>query len=244
MSVLLWIILMTLVNGVIALAGVIFFIFPKKSLNKILIILVSFSAGALIGGAIFHLIPEAITEISLAYTFVLLTSGFILFLFLEIFLHWHHCHESPCPHPFTKLIVYGDAIHNFIDGLIIAGAFILSIPLGILTSFLIILHELPQEIGDFGVLVYGGFGKKKALFYNFLAQLTAVLGGLIGYFFIHSDKYAAFLLPVAAGGFLYISINDLIPEIFKEKSIKKIILNLLALILGILVLISSRILVG
>lgn len=244
MSILLWIILFTVLNGLLSLIGVISFFFSKKNLSKILIFLVSFSVGALLGGAFFHLIPEAIEELSLVYTSLLVTTGFLLFFLLEIFLHWHHCHEAPCPHTFTHLILYGDAIHNFIDGLVIAGSFIISIPFGIITSSLIILHELPQEIGDFGILVYGGFERKKALFYNFLAQLTAVLGGLLGYFFINTKPYASFLLPIAAGGFLYISINDLIPEIFKEKNIKKIILNIIIMILGLLVLISSKILVG
>jgi len=243
MSTLLWILLATFLNGLLALIGIVFF-FSRKIIDKILIYLVAFSVGGLFGGAIFHFIPEAIEKLSIDLTFTLLTSGFLLFFLLETLLHWHHCHELHCPHPFTHLILYGDAVHNFVDGLIIAGSFIISVPFGIITSALIILHELPQEIGDFGVLVYGGFSKKKALFYNFLSQLTSILGGLMGYFFIKSQEYASFLLPIAAGGFLYISINDLIPEIFKEKNPKKIIFHIIAIILGLLLLISAKILAG
>jgi len=244
MNELLWILLFTLLNGLVALLGVVILFLSKKVIDRLLTYLVAFSIGGLLGGALFHFIPEAIEKLSTAVTFTLLTSGILLFFLLEILLHWHHCHESHCPHPFTHLILYGDAIHNFIDGLIIAGSFIISIPFGIITAILIILHELPQEIGDFGVLIYGGFSKKKALFYNFLSQLTAVIGGLVGYFFINSQDYAAFLLPIAAGGFLYISINDLIPEVFKEKDPIKIILHLLAIIMGLLVLISAKFLAG
>jgi len=246
MIALLWIVLMTFLNGLTAFIGVISFFFSKNFFNKILLFLVSFSIGALLGGAAFHLIPESVEKLSLILTCLLIITGFSIFFLLETILHWRHCHEKECKiHPFTKLILYGDAIHNFIDGLIIASAFIISIPLGILTSILIISHELPQEIGDFAVLVYGGFKKKDALFYNFLAQLTSVLGGVIGYFLLSLIKpVAELLLPIAAGGFIYIAVNDLIPEIFREKSLKKIILNLIAIALGLLLLISARILVG
>ncbi len=244
MNALLWIILMTFINGLLGLAGAFSFLISQKSLNKILIFLVSFSIGTLIGGAVFHLIPESIAKLSIILTSMLVTTGFLLFFLLETILHWHHCHEAHCPHPFTQLILYGDAIHNFIDGLIIAGAFIISVPLGIITSLLIMAHELPQEIGDFAVLVYGGFKNKKALLYNFLAQLTSILGGIVGYFFLNATKYSAVLLPIAAGGFLYIAINDLFPEVFKEKNIKKIIVHTIAIILGLLLLLSAKVFAG
>jgi len=237
---------MTLINGLVALAGAFSLFISKKSLNKILLFLVSISIGGLIGGAIFHLIPEAIKELSLTKTFLIGFLGIIIFYLVEIYLHWHHCHKNGAcsEHPYTHLILYGDAIHNFIDGLIIASSFIISIPLGILTSLLIIAHELPQEIGDFGVLVYGGFTKSKALFYNFLVQLTSVLGGILGYYFLQVNNYAIYLLPFAAGGFLYIAIGDLIPEILKEKDKRKRIINLLGIILGLAVLISAKIFAG
>mgnify|MGYP001616732233 CR=1 FL=1 len=237
---------MTLINGLVALAGAFSLFISKKSLNKILLFLVSISIGGLIGGAIFNLIPEAIKELSLTKTFLIGFLGIIIFYLVEIYLHWHHCHKNKkcSEHPYTHLILYGDAIHNFIDGLIIAGSFIISIPLGVLTSLLIIAHELPQELGDFGVLVCGGFSRRKALFYNFLAQLTSVVGGIIGYYFLQVNNYAIYLLPFAAGGFLYIAIGDLIPEVFKEKNWKKRIINLLGIIIGLAVLISAKIFAG
>jgi zinc and cadmium transporter len=246
LSTLTWIILMTFINGLLALAGVFTFFISKKQLNKTIMFLVALSVGALLGGAIFHLIPEAIRDLSTTTTFLIGFLGIIVFYSLEKFLHWHHCHKNgKCDeHPYTHLILYGDGIHNFIDGLIIASAFIINIPLGILTSVLIMAHELPQEIGNFGVLIYGGFSKAKALTYNFIVQLTAILGGILGYFFLEASKYAAYLLPFAAGGFLYIAIGDLIPEIFKEKNIKKIITNIIAIILGLALLYSAKRFIG
>jgi zinc and cadmium transporter len=246
MKTLYWIILMTLINGFLAFGGVFTFFISKKSLNKILMFLVAFATGALLGGAFFHLLPEAYTELKFIKTIILLLAGFAIFYFIERALHWHHCHnEEKCDkHPFTYLTLYGDAIHNFVDGLIIASSFIVAIPLGILTSLLIMAHELPQEIGNFGVLVYGGFSKKRALFYSFLAQLTAIIGGVLGFYFLNLKEHAVFLLPIAAGGFIYIAFMDLIPEILKEKNIRKIIINIIGIALGILLLISAKVLVG
>jgi len=244
MGILFWIILMTLINGLLAFSGAFSFLFSKKSLSKITIFLVSFAIGALLGGALFHFIPEALEKISITIIILLTILGGLLFLIIEKLLHWHHCHDGKCEHTFTYLILFGDSIHNFIDGLIIAGSFLISIPFGIITSLLIITHELPQEIGNFGVLIHGGFKRGKALFYNFLAQLTSVFGGILGFFFLSLKDYSVYLLPIAAGGFLYIAIGDLIPEVFKEKNKIKIIINLMLIILGLLVLLSAKFLAG
>lgn len=245
MEILFWIILVTLIDGLLALTGAFSFLLSKKFFNKILIVLVSFSVGALLGGAFFHLIPESLNSLKLAKTIILFALGIVLFLVLEKMIHWRHCHNQECKiHPYSYLILYGDAMHNFIDGLLIAGSFLVSIPIGIVTSILVLAHELPQEIGYFGVLVHGGFSKKRALFFNLLSQLTAVIGGLAGYFFLSLTKYSAYLLPIAAGGFIYIAVQDLIPEIFKEKDNKKRIINLIAVIAGLIVLISAKWLAG
>ncbi|MEK6914518.1 MAG: ZIP family metal transporter [Nanoarchaeota archaeon] len=244
MQTLYFILIATIINGLIAFAGASLFFINEKKLEKFLILFLSFETGALLGGVFFHFIPESLEEISIIKTTILTILGFIIFLSLEKFLHWHHCHTEKChEHTFTYLLIYGDAIHNFIDGLIIASSFIISVPVGIITSSLIIAHELPQEISDFAVLIYGGFTKKKALIYNFLSQLTAIIGGVLGYFFLSIKDQAIFLIPISAGGFLYIAISDLIPEIFKEKDIKKIIINLIFIILGISLLISAKIFV-
>jgi len=244
LSVLSWILLVTFINGLLAFAGLGFYFLFKRNLNKVLIFLVSFTTGALLGGAFIHFLPEAYEELGLLKTVGITILGFVLFLVLERVLHWHHCHDGKCDrHPFTYLLLWGDGIHNFIDGVIIAGGFLISVPFGIVTSLLILAHELPQEIGDFGVLIYGGFSKGRALWYNFLSQLTAVLGGVLGYLFLRPGD-VVYLLPIAAGGFIYIAVADLIPEIFKEKDSVKVVVNLMMIILGLLVLVSGKFLGG
>ena len=235
---------MTGINGLLAFAGVLSFLISKKNLHKILLFLVAFSVGALLGGAFFHLIPEAVEGLGLLRAILLILVGFVVFFFIEKFLHWHHCHEDSCEHTFTYMILIGDGIHNFIDGLIIASSFIISIPFGILTSILIMLHEFPQEIGDFGVLVHGGFSRGKALFYNFLSQLTAVLGGILGFFFLGLHEQAVFLLPIAAGGFIYIAFMDLFPELWKGHEGGKRLRHMIFVILGMLILLSAKLLAG
>ncbi|MBD3249438.1 hypothetical protein GF336_05315 [Candidatus Woesearchaeota archaeon] len=137
---------------------------------------------------------------------------------IEKFLHWHHCHKGKCDiHTFTYMNLIGDGVHNFIDGLIIAASFSVDISFGVITTIAVIAHEIPQEIGDFGVLVYGGFGRLKALAFNFLSAVTAIIGAVIGYLISGSvEGFVPFLLPFAAGGFIYIAASDLVPELHKE----------------------------
>ncbi|MBW2965895.1 ZIP family metal transporter, partial [Candidatus Woesearchaeota archaeon] len=184
MSILLWIIGATLIVSLIAWIGIISLAIKAKLLKKILLLLVGFSAGALMGGAFLHLIPEAVEKSGLSFVSLYVLIGFSAFFITERFLYWHHCHkEGKCPvHMFTYMNLIGDGIHNLIDGLIIAASFIVNIPFGIVTTIAIIAHEVPQELGDFAVLVYGGFTKLKALFYNFLSALTAIIGAILGYF--------------------------------------------------------------
>jgi len=245
MSVLLWIIAATVLNSLVALVGAVSLACSKNTLERILHALVGFSAGALLGGAFFHLLAESLEEIPAMEAFYILFAGFILFFLIERFLHWHHCHEGKCDvHAFSYLILFGDAIHNFIDGIIIAAAFIVNFGVGIVTTVVVISHELPQELGDFGVLVYGGFDRKKALIYNFLAQLTSVLGGIIGFFLIGNSGLSIYLLPFAAGGFIYIGASDLIPELHKQASMKKTIGAFAFFLLGILFMIGIKLVFG
>jgi zinc and cadmium transporter len=238
METLIWIILATLIVSVISLIGIFTLSLKDKYLQKILLLLVSLSAGALMGGAFFHLIPEALEKSPATTVLGSVLAGFVLFLIIEKVLHWRHCHKDHCPiHTFAYMNLFGDAVHNFIDGLIIAASFLIDIKLGITTTFAVALHEIPQEIGDFGVLRHAGFSKLKALAYNLLTALTAVLGGILGYFLQSSTELVTlFLLPFAAGGFLYISASDLIPEIRKELNAKKSLLNLVVFLVGILIM--------
>ena len=209
-----WAISASIVVSLISFVGVITLLLKENVLEKILLLLISFSAGALIGGAFLHLIPEAVEKSGQSGVYLFVIVGFILFFILEKYLHWRHCHKGKCDiHTFTYLNLVGDGVHNFIDGLIIGSSFVVSVNFGIATSFAIIMHEIPQEIGDFGVLVYGGLNKNKALFYNFLSAITAVIGTVIGYALANtSDDFLKLLMPVAAGGFIYIASCDLIPE--------------------------------
>lgn len=216
--------------------------FSKETLKKVLFYLVALAVGGLMGGAFLHLLPEAIDKMETMNVFLYALTGFFLFLIIEKVIHWRHCHEGDCPvHSFAYMNLIGDAVHNFIDGLIMAAAFISGTGLGVASALAIFLHEVPQEIGDFGVLVYGGIERKKALFYNFLTAITAVLGGIIGYYFLSfAEISSAFLLPFAAGGFLYIAATDLIPEIRREDSIRKSVLNFSIIFLGILAMYFLR----
>ncbi|MDD5356239.1 MAG: ZIP family metal transporter [Candidatus Omnitrophica bacterium] len=230
-----WALAASVIVSLISFVGIISLLLKENLLNKILLLLISFSAGALIGGAFLHLIPEAVEKSGHSEVYLFVIVGFILFFILEKYLHWRHCHKGKCEiHTFTYLNLVGDGVHNFIDGLIIGSAFVVNINFGIATSFAIIMHEIPQEIGDFGVLVYGGLNKNKALFYNFLSALMAVLGTVIGYVLANiSDGFLKLLMPMAAGGFIYIASCDLIPELHKQQDIKKATLAMAVFILGV-----------
>lgn len=230
--------LSVIIVSLISLIGVFTFAVNSEKIKKVLIYLVSFAAGTLLGDAFVHLIPEAFESIENKLFLSLgILGGILAFFVIEKFLHWRHCHEVACddhPHPFTYNILIGDCFHNFIDGMIIAGSYLVSIPIGIATTLAVIFHEIPQEIGDFGSLVYGGFSKAKALLFNFLTAITAVLGAIIVLAVnINGGSLTKFLIPFAAGGFIYIASTDLIPELHKETKPQKSFWQLLTFILGI-----------
>jgi zinc and cadmium transporter len=242
---LLFILLATIINGFVGLIGILTLWLRDRVLRRILIILVAFSAGALMSGALFHMMAESLESMEAITAFSYLLVGFIMFFLIERFLHWRHCHEGRCEvHPFSQLILIGDGIHNFIDGLVIAASFMVNPGFGFLTTLMIILHEIPQELGDFGVLVYGGYEKIRALGLNFLVQLTSVVGGIVGFFFLYTPESIGFLLPFAAGGFIYIAASDLIPELHKEEDLKRSMLSFLFFVIGILFLLGIKILLG
>jgi zinc and cadmium transporter len=230
-----FILISTFLVSIVSLIGAVTLSVQERFLKAILFFLISFSAGALLGGAFLHLIPEAIVKTDPSKVFTVVTVGFVLFFILEKYLFWHHCHDGVCGvHTFTYLNLIGDGLHNFMDGMVIAAGFASSVSLGVFTTVLVIVHEIPQELGDFGVLVYGGFSKRKALFCNFLSALTAFGGALAGYFL--SNRIAGFsyiLLALTAGGFIYISSADLVPEIHKEANLKKSIFSLVFFVFGI-----------
>jgi len=230
-----------LIVSLISFIGVLFIGLQEKRLKKFLLYLVSFSAGGLFGGAFIHLLPEAVKENGFGVNISLFViSGIVFSFFVEKIIHWRHCHlpiSKNHIHHASLMSLVGDSIHNLIDGLILGATYLASIPLGIATTIAVIIHEIPQEIGDFGVLVYGGFSKKKALFLNFLTALTAFLGVIISLLLSHYTKgLTIFLIPFAAGSFIYIAGSDLIPELHKECKTSKSILELFVFILGIAIM--------
>ncbi len=215
-----------------------------KLLDKILFGLVSFAAGALLGAAFLDLLPESLEQTG-EVIFVYALIGVIVFYIIETFLYWYHCHYGHHHHhaahhkvhPFAWLNLFGDGVHNFVDGMIIAASYIAGIPIGIATTVAVVLHEIPQELGDFGILVFGGLSRGKALFFNFLSALCAVLGALAVYFFSTMfGNVSAFLVPFAAGGFIYIASADLLPELHKERNVQKAFQQLCFFLLGVAII--------
>jgi zinc and cadmium transporter len=241
-----WALLASIVVSLISLIGIFSLLLKEKLLEKLLHLLIGFSAGGLIGGAFLHLLPEALEQSGTTIVFSYVIAGFIFFFILERYLHWRHCHDGYCDvHVFTYLNLIGDAIHNFSDGLVMGASFIVSVHFGIITALVIIFHEIPQEIGDFGVLVYGGFSKLKALSYNFISALTCILGTIIGYYISAGTKsFFTILLPLTAGGFIYIASCDLIPELHKQPGLKQTTLSLLAFSCGVLFILAARLMHG
>ncbi|MFA6973736.1 MAG: ZIP family metal transporter [Parcubacteria group bacterium] len=227
--------------SLISLIGVFTLSMKKERLEKILIYLVSLSTGTLLGDAFIHLIPEAYENSADSLSVGLyILAGILFFFIVEKFFHWRHCHHVPNekhPHPFSYIILAGDTVHNFIDGLVIAASFLVSVPVGIATAIAVVLHEIPQEIGDFGSLVYGGFSRAKALLLNFATGVAAIVGAIIVLLVNTSVvDLNSFLVPFAAGGFIYIASADLIPELHKQTDIKKSVGQLAVFVVGIILM--------
>jgi zinc and cadmium transporter len=228
--------------SVISLIGLAVISMREERLRRVVLILVSFSAGALLGDAFMHLLPSAAEE---GGSFGLQISGGILFgivvfFVLEKFVHWHHCGAAEmgeCPKAFATTNLVGDGLHNLIDGMIIAGSYLVSVPLGIATTLAVMFHEIPQEIGDFGVLVHAGYTRMKALKFNFLSASLAIVGA-ISILFIGGqfEGLVTYLVPFTAGGFIYIAGSDLIPELQKETQPGRSAIQLAGFVLGLLVM--------
>ena len=227
------------VVSLISFVGVFTLSLKEHILKKYIFILVSLAVGALLGDAFIHLIPKSFETISNAtYVSMAVIIGILIFFMIEKFLHWHHHargeENNETIHPTGRMIVISDGVHNFIDGLIIGASYLISIEVGIATTIAVILHEIPQEIGDFGVLINSGYTTTRALWLNFLSALTAVAGVLVALSLSGVSEFLTiWLVPFAAGGFIYIAMSDLMPELHKTKSIKQSILQLASVLIGI-----------
>ena len=238
------IILYTLVSvfiiSLISFVGVLALVLRKDLLNKSIFVLVGLAVGALLGDVFIHVIPEMYenagdpTLISLVFI-----AGILIFFILEKILHWHHHHSSEHSGenllPVGRMVLVSDGVHNFIDGLIVAAAYLVSIEVGVATTIAVILHEIPQEMGNFGVLIHAGYRKAKALWFNFLSALTAIAGAvtalLLGSI---TEQFALWLLPLTAGSFIYIALSDLIPELQKNRDVGQGAIQVVAISIGVL----------
>ena len=253
MELYLYIFISVFIVSLISLIGVVAFSFSNTTLKLLIPILVSIAAGAMLGGAFIHLVPSAfLFTDSPLLTSLLIIAGMLLFFILEKFLHWHHshaCHDvdeySKCKHKdidmeihtIGHMVLVSDAFHNFIDGMIIATSFLISVPVGIATSMAVLLHEIPQELGDFGVLLHAGYSKKRALFVNFLSAILAFFGAGTALSFVQSANQMIYLIvPIAAGAFIYIATADLIPTLHKTVGVRNSLLQLSALIAGVAIM--------
>ncbi len=233
-------VLAVFVISLISLIGLATLSFREGALRKVLFLLISLAAGALLGDAFIHLLPEAFVEVGGTATAVFVLAGILSFLMLEKFLHWHHSHGDEGPeeharvHPLGPLVIVSDSVHNLVDGIAIGAAFLVSPEIGIATALAIALHEIPQEIGDFGLLLHAGFSRAQALCMNFLSALTAFVGIGIAYLLAEANEQLVPLIAAfAAGNFIYIALADLVPEIHKTRGAKRGLAQFLVILVGL-----------
>jgi len=213
----LWILGAAVIDAPLGFVGGFSLWLSRQDMKKLAEALTALAAGSLLGGAFIHLLPEALEALDGGLVLLTALAGFVLFIFLESYVHWHHCKECGI-HSFSYVMVIGDAVHNFLGGLVLAASFLVSIPLGIATLVAIVSHELPQQLGIFGVLVKGGFDRNKAIWYSFAAQSTIILGAIAGYLLSGIiEGITVYLVPFAAGNFIYIAAADLIPEMHRSE---------------------------
>jgi zinc and cadmium transporter len=229
----------TALVSLISLAGVALLSLKKETMNTIVFVVLSFATGSLFAAAFFDLFPEAIAGLDADTVFATALGGIIVFFILERLIHWHHEHHDHKKHekPVAYLVLVGDGIHNFFDGVAISASFLTSFEIGITTTFAIIAHEIPQELSDFTLLTYAGFSERKALLANFLSALLA-LAGAVGFFYLSEsiENVEFYGLAFTAGAFLYIAGTDLLPEMHKQEEKSKSVIQLLAMISGVLVI--------
>jgi zinc and cadmium transporter len=228
-----------LLVSALALTGLLFLALSERILQNILLPLVSFATGAMLGNVFGHIMPEVMEESSdMRVSLLLILGGMLLSFVVEKFIHWHHCHHMECEHhhvhPVGGMVLIGESVHNFLDGALIASAYLVDLRIGLATTIAVVLHEIPQEIGNFSVLVHSGLRPMRALLLNCCSALGAVAGAIFILIAAGALPHLEFiLLPIAAGNFLYIAGADLIPELHKESRAKQGIVQLLLILSGI-----------
>lgn len=235
-------IISTILVSLVSFVGIFLLSIKRQVFNRLLLWLICFAAGALLGNSFFHLIPETyhtINNITLASG--LIVGGFLFFLLIDqVLQNRTHSVENKKVSAYGYLSLYSDAVHNFTDGVLIAVSFMTSFEAGVAVTFAILLHEIPQEFGDFGILIKAGFTRRKALFYNFLSACTAIFGALLTLWIGGTmQNFSTYIIPIAAGGFLYIATVNLMPEIFRSCSRRNFVIYLFFICLGLLVMFLS-----
>lgn len=230
-------IISSIIVSIISLVGIVSLAVKPAVLDKIIFMLISFAAGSLVGASFLHILPEIVEHTSQMHVFSWVVTGFVIFFLLEKYFYWRHCHKGEkCEvHPVGYLNLVGDALHNFVDGMFIGSSFYAGKDVGLVAAVAVILHEVPQELGDFGILVYSGFSRSKALILNLIVSLTAIVGVFVGYLLCAKIENISYhILAIVAGGFIYVASCDLIPEIHREKQLPKSVFSLGLFVLGIL----------
>jgi zinc and cadmium transporter len=226
-----------LIVSLVSLSGIVVLGLNQKRLKSILFYLVSFSAGALLGDVFIHLLPEMSEAGFGTKEGIYFLIGLVAFFILERFIHWQHSHgedHDEKVHSVVYLTIAGDSLHNFIDGIVIAVSFMANPTLGIASTVAVILHEIPQELGQYAILIHGGWNKSKALWYNFLSALTSVVGAVLVLVFAQGlEKAPSFLLAFAGASFIYVALSDLVPELHKEVGKRKSLIQFVFFIIGI-----------
>jgi zinc and cadmium transporter len=238
MPTLAWIIAFGLAMSAIALVGSVTLVLPERAFKRLVLPLVALAAGSLLGGTFFHLLPESVDELGNGLDlYAGVAGGFLTFFVLEQFLHWHHCHQPAPKHkPVGYLILLADGLHNLLGGLAVGGAFVIDTELGIVTWAVAAAHEVPQELGDFGILVNSGWSRRSALAFNVVSALTFPLGGVIAYG-VSGSVDVAWILPFAAGNFLYIGATDLIPQL-RARELEDQLVQFAAFLIGLAILLT------
>ena len=255
MSLIAWIVLFCLLGGLLSVLAAALFLVLRESLrNQLLPHLVSFATGALLGAAFLGLLPHAMAAVKTQDTHVIpmaVLLGLLGFFLLEKLVLWRHCHEDQCevhaPDASARkrstgtLILIGDGLHNFLDGILIAGAFLTDIHLGVVTSMAVAAHEIPQEVGDFAVLLHSGYSRRRAFFYNVLSSLTTVIGGILAYVALQDlEQILPYVLAVAASSFIYIAVADLIPTLHQRVAGKEAFQQIILIGIGILLIYAAH----
>lgn len=244
-----WIVTASLLETIVAFTGQLIIFFGSERIKKNIHYFVSFAVGTMLSVVFLDILPEALEILEPRTLFSYTLGGFLFFFLLARFLFWYHCHNGTCEvHKKTagSMILVGDTLHNFIDGIIITLAFTADFRIGVITTFAVLLHEMPQEMGDFFVLLNSGFSKKKALFYNFIVALSTPIGAIITYFFVSNiNGFMGPALGIIAGNFLYIAASDLVPELHAgHRKGSTTFLQFGLILLGIFLVYGSCLLIG